>query len=65
MNKEEKIQEAYGEHWELFKDKVSNDGWTVKSLLPYMVASEIQFINSAQRPLSLQGIENKTIYKFL
>jgi len=57
MTKQEKIQEAYGEYWDIFKDNLSHDGWTRKSLIPYMNVSEIQFINKLQRPITLKGIE--------
>jgi hypothetical protein len=59
MTKQDKIQEAYGEHWDKVKEIVSHDGWVgALSLIPYFEVSEIDFINSKQRLLSLRGIEN-------
>jgi len=53
------IQEAYGEHWENFKDFVDENGWVKKiSLIPLFDVIEIDFKGKFQRPKSLQGIEN-------
>jgi len=56
--KEDVLKESYGEYWKHFKDLVSYDGWTAKSLIPFMNVSDIEFVNKLQRPKSLKGIEN-------
>lgn len=56
--KQEAIQEAYGDNWDEVKDFISHDGWTRKSLIPFMYVKDIDFTNRLQRPKSLRGIEN-------
>lgn len=68
MTKEEKIKEAYGNHWELVKDYVDNNGWVFD--LTVVVINDIAFefykndnlqripITKEWRPKSLSGIEN-------
>lgn len=64
MTKEEKIQEAYGEHWEKLKDYVDENGWLIYSksrpitLVSYFDVNEIEFDGFCSRLKSLQGIEN-------
>lgn len=65
MTKQEKIQEAYGEHWETVKSYIDENGNFSKvdlliSGLKYYELSSISFNhNDAKfRPKSLQGIEN-------
>ena len=64
MTKQEKIQEAYGEHWEDLKDYVDENGWLIYSksrpitLVSYFDVNEIEFDGFCSRPKSLQGIEN-------
>ena len=65
MTKEEKIAEAYGEHWETVKEDVTEHGWLdgtrfpitqeiKKAIYPY----ETQINNAHHyRPISLRGIE--------
>ncbi len=62
MTKKEKIQDAYGVHWEFYKDKVDENGWVDcrkighGNLIPIMEVKDIQFQKHKQRPKSLQGI---------
>ena len=64
MTKEEKIQEAYGEYWELVKDKANKNGiitFSEYKILPIkfhemMVAVDYQGL--FYTPKSLIGIEN-------
>lgn len=60
MTKEEIIQEAYGEYWEIHKDKINEDGWINQSILSRADFSSLQFNDKANkmRPLQLQGIED-------
>ncbi|EPE9901243.1 hypothetical protein ACSN7Q_002408 [Flavobacterium psychrophilum] len=63
MTKEEKIQEAYINCWDDFKDYVDENGFLncVKnrklSLIPYFEVSEIEFKGNLVRPKSLSGLE--------
>lgn len=65
MSKQEAIQKAYGEHWELVKETVNENGWfdydyekhrKIADNIP--LESYSQFSSSVVRPKSLQGIEN-------
>lgn len=60
MTKEEIIQEAYGEYWEIHKDKINEDGWINQSILSRADFSSLQFNDKANkmRPLELRGIED-------
>jgi hypothetical protein len=65
MTKLEKIQEAYGEHWETVKNYIDENGNFSKvdlliSGLKYYELSSISFNHNDTtfRPKSLQGIEN-------
>jgi len=65
MTKEEKIKEAYGEHWETVKEFVDNNGYCDKSRLFKFTNLrysdfETSFIHTTDNnmlPKSLQGIE--------
>ena len=63
MTKQEKIQEAYGEHWETVKDYVDKKGWLNKKVfeetnLRYEDLNTICLhANGWCLPDSLQGIE--------
>lgn len=66
MTKQEKIQEAYGQHWEIVKDYVDNNGQCDKlSLFKFTNLRyndfDCLFIHTANNymlPKSLQGIED-------
>jgi len=63
MTKKEKIQEAYGEYWELVKDVVSEHGWVNRDLLNIddindFHTESVFYVDDTLRPKSLQGIEN-------
>lgn len=62
MTKQEKIQEAYGEHWAVVKNIVNPDGWFYCSETDFRLDSimPLQYdgYNNKMRPKSLQGIEN-------
>jgi hypothetical protein len=70
MTKQEKIQEAYGENWELVKDYVDKNGWiktwavvSVLGVVPKdsfevkIKGKKIKHQDNLHRPKSLQGIE--------
>lgn len=67
MTKEEKIIEAYGENWELVKDKVNKDGWIkdrefifsdfVKGI-DWQTTDHDDEWYYTRRPMLLKGIEN-------
>lgn len=52
MTKQEKIQEAYGEHWETVKDYVDENGWMT---LSFAIRANIGEIGS--NTYQFQGIE--------
>jgi hypothetical protein len=67
MTKQEKIQEAYGEHWEKLKDSISENGWVSFYSDETRIRDEFHKKeniecspnhNNNWRPKSLQGIEN-------
>jgi hypothetical protein len=63
MTKQEKIREAYGEHFEAVKDYVDENGWCDLSIMPLKwKISEINDIDIEDftwfRPKSLAGIED-------
>lgn len=63
MTKQEIIQKAYGDYWEIFKDHVNENGYVncVKnrkiSLINYFKISEIEFSGNEVRPKTLKGLE--------
>ena len=61
MTKQEKIQEAYGEHWETVKNHHQFDGWIYGWVL-FTIDIDWEEIEVdgriMRRPKSLQGIEN-------
>ncbi len=60
MTKQEKIQEAYGEHWEPVKDFVCENGWCDRKgsqFSPSLEKFELSLFGELVRPKSLQGIE--------
>lgn len=66
MTKQEKIQEAYGENWELVKNNVNENGWikdrefTFKDFKPmnWQTTDHDDELYDTRRPVSLKGIEN-------
>lgn len=69
MTKEEKIKEAYGNHWDFFKEKVNENGWIKDRDFWGVWPEDMNKINwqttdhendyyDTRRPLSLKGIEN-------
>lgn len=66
MTKEEKIKEAYGEHYEKIKDYIYSDGWLDKLVfavtdISYEDVAVQPFVHPPGtfcRPKSLEGIEN-------
>lgn len=69
MTKEDKIKQSYGEHWEIVKDYVDENGWIKddkKALRYHLVYEvfkdkmdiEITSFSPKVRLKSLQGIEN-------
>jgi hypothetical protein len=58
MTKQEKIQEAYGEHWETVKDYIDENGWMT---LYFAVRANIGVIGS--KTYQFRGIE-KGNYKY-
>lgn len=63
MTKQEKIQEAYGEHWATCKENIDENGWL--NMTPYKhkhpITKENKFDVSKEfniRPKSLYGIED-------
>jgi hypothetical protein len=64
MKKQEKIREAYGEHWETVKDYVDLDGWIDFRIAPEYFLRERKFDAIGKyeerllRPKSLAGIEH-------
>jgi len=64
MIKQEKIQDAYGIHWEFYKDKVDENGWVDcrkighGNLIAQFDTKDIQFQKHKQRPKSIQGIND-------
>jgi hypothetical protein len=68
MTKQEKIREAYGEHFESVKDYVDENGWCDLSIMPLKwKISEINDIDIEDftwfRPKSLAGIEKYYSFK--
>lgn len=67
MTKEEKIKEAYGDNWELVKDKVNKDGWIkdrefifsdfVKGTVWQTTDHDDEWYDT-RRPMQLKGIED-------
>jgi len=60
MTKQEKIKEAYGEHWEQVKEFVDENGWIYLESLSNIIYSEpVEFDDKGNywRPKTLQGIE--------
>jgi len=67
MTKQEKIQEAYGENWELVKYKVNKDGW-IKDRefifsdfingIDWQTTDHDDEYYDTSRPKSLKGIED-------
>jgi hypothetical protein len=69
MTKQEKIQEAYGEHWELVKNYVDENGWFYSNSSEYvkifhticmsvLLDPRRQEDLCSYRPKSLSGIED-------
>jgi len=64
MTKEEKIKEAYKEHWESVKDYVNNDGWCSwkwckpENIIIRKSLNEQSDGCGSWRPKSLEGLEN-------
>jgi len=67
MTKQEKIQEAYGENWEYFKDYVDENGWIrdkdfwgrwPEGKIKWETTDHDNEFYDTRRPLSLSGIEN-------
>jgi len=65
MTKEERIQEAYGEHWEIIKNYVDKDGWldgkpcdNDLSRVYNNLFDDCDREFDTIRPKSLQGVEN-------
>jgi len=60
MNKQEKIQESYGEHWDIIKDFISENGWydrKYSNFNPELDGFDISILGQLIRPKSLKGIE--------
>lgn len=62
MTKEEIIKEAYGDHWDLFKEHVDENGWvggrkSGYSLVRYFDVADLEFRVYKSRPKTLKGIE--------
>ncbi len=68
MTKQEKIQEAYGEHWDFFKEKVNENGWIKDrefwgawpeggSKINWQTTDHDNDYYDTRRPFSLKGIE--------
>lgn len=72
MNKQELIEQAYGEHWQYYKDNVDEDGWIrdrdfwdkwredKNSLIKIeweTTDNDNDYLDK-RRPISLKGIEN-------
>lgn len=59
MTKREKIQEAYGDVYELYSEFIDENGWLIKlSLIKSFDVKDLEIDGKKQRPLSLKGIEN-------
>jgi len=67
MTKQEKIQEAYGEYWDIFKEFVNENGWFhdkhfwgkwPETDLKWETTDHDNDIYDKRRPKSLKGIEN-------
>lgn len=63
MTKEEKIQEAYGDHWDNFiyeakKCAWNNNGWISQLIAHAPEGIELDFDRYTYRPKSLRGIEH-------
>lgn len=66
--KQKAISEAYGEHWEFFKDNVNSDGWIKdrdfwgrwpKEMdIKWQTTDHDNDYYDTRRPLTLKGIEN-------
>lgn len=63
MTKEEKIKEAWGEHWDSVKNHHQYDGWINRWAWDFRNDLEMEELNGKNisplvRPKSLKGIEN-------
>lgn len=66
MTKQEKIQEAYGENWELVKNNVNQNGWIKDREFDFKDFKPMEWQTTdhddewydTRRPISLKGIEN-------
>lgn len=64
-NKQKAIEKAYGEHWEIVKDYVDENGWVHDNklgnrykLFYEIFKGEMEVCDGLIRHISLQGIEN-------
>lgn len=61
--KEEIIREAYGEHYDKFKDSIDENGWTEDTIYYFLVCEWHPDKWGKARPKSLEGIENNNGWK--
>lgn len=55
---EEIIREAYGEHYDKFKDSIDENGWTEDAIYDFLVCEWHPDKWGKARPKSLAGLEN-------